>query len=78
MPTSYFTEHRIIFQVLKTAYRSDRPADVHLISEELKRQDKLNAVGGINYLTTLAQYAGTSAYVEEYVELVRSKSVCAG
>lgn len=71
----YFTEHRIIFQVLKTAYRSDRPADVHLISEELKRQDKLNAVGGVNYLTTLAQYAGTSAYVEEYVELVRSKSV---
>ena len=70
----YFTEHRIIFQVLKTAYRSDRPADVHLISEELKRQDKLKAIGGIGYLTTLAQYAGTSAYVEEYVELVRNKS----
>jgi replicative DNA helicase len=71
----YFTEHKIIFQTLKTAYRSDRPADVHLISEELKRQDKLKAVGGISYLTTLAQYAGTSAYVEEYVELVRSKSI---
>lgn len=71
----YFTEHRIIFQALKTAYRNDRPADVHLISEELKRQDKLKAVGGISYLTTLAQYAGTSAYVEEYVELVRSKSL---
>lgn len=71
----YFTEHKIIFQTLKTAYRSDRPADVHLISEELKRQDKLKAVGGISYLTTLAQYAGTSAYVEEYVELVRNKSI---
>ncbi|MGE3533685.1 MAG: replicative DNA helicase [Parachlamydiales bacterium] len=71
----YFTEHKIIFQTLKSAYRSDRPADVHLISEELKRQDKLKAVGGISYLTTLAQYAGTSAYVEEYVELVRSKSI---
>lgn len=71
----YFTEHKIIFQTLKTAYRSDRPADVHLISEELKRQDKLKAVGGISYLTTLAQYAGTSAYIEEYVELVRNKSI---
>jgi replicative DNA helicase len=70
----YFTEHKLIFQALKTAYRSDKPADVHLISEELKRQDKLKAVGGIGYLTTLAQYAGTSAYVEEYVELVRNKS----
>ncbi|MBI3237186.1 MAG: replicative DNA helicase [Chlamydiales bacterium] len=71
----YFTEHRLIFQTLKTAYRSDRPADVHLIAEELKRQDKLKAVGGVSYLTTLAQYAGTSAYIEEYVDLVRNKSI---
>lgn len=71
----YFTEHRIIFQALKTAYRNDKPADVHLISEELKRQNKLKAVGGIGYLTTLAQYAGTSAYVEQYIELVKSKSI---
>lgn len=71
----YFTEHRIIFQTLKTAYRNDRPADIHLIAEELKRQNKLTAVGGINYLTALAQYAGTSAYLEEYVELVRNKSI---
>lgn len=71
----YFTEHRIIFQTLKTAYRNDKPADVHLISEELKRQNKLKAVGGISYITTLAQYAGTAAYVEEYIELVRAKSI---
>ena len=63
------------FEVLKAAYRNDKPADVHLIGEELKRQNKLKAIGGISYLTTLAQYAGTSAYIEEYVELVRSKSI---
>jgi replicative DNA helicase len=71
----YFTEHRIIFQTLKNAYRNDKPADVHLIGEELKRQDKLKAIGGLGYLTTLAQYAGTSAYIEEYIELVRDKSI---
>jgi replicative DNA helicase len=71
----YFTEHKIIFQTLKSAYRNDKPADVHLIGEELKRQDKLKAIGGIGYLTTLAQYAGTSAYIEEYIELVRDKSI---
>lgn len=71
----YFTEHKIIFQVLKSAYKSDKPADIHLVAEELKRQDKLNAVGGIPYLTTLAQYAGTSAYIEEYTDLVHSKSL---
>lgn len=71
----YYTEHKIIFQVLKTAYKLDKPADVHLVCEELKRQDKLKTVGGAAYITTLAQYAGTSAYVEEYVTIVRDKSI---
>ncbi len=71
----YFTENQIIFQLLKTAYNNDRPADVHLVCEELQRQDKLKSVGGVAYITTLAQYAGTSAYIEEYVKIVRDKSV---
>lgn len=71
----YFTEHKLIFQVLKAAYRSDKPADVHLIAEELKRQNKLQSVGGVAYLTTLAQYAGTSAYIEEYAGIVKNKAV---
>ncbi|HEY5260231.1 MAG TPA: DnaB-like helicase N-terminal domain-containing protein, partial [Rhabdochlamydiaceae bacterium] len=71
----YFTEHKIIFQTLKTAYKNDKPADIHLICEELKRLDKLKAVGGVGYVTTLAQYAGTSAYIEEYTDLVKSKSI---
>ncbi len=70
----YFSEHKIVFAALKEAYRNDRPADVHLIAEELKRTDKLESVGGVAYLTTLAQYAGTSAYIEEYSELVHSKA----
>ena len=36
----YYTEHKIIFEVLKTAYKNDKPADVHLVCEELKRLDK--------------------------------------
>ena len=71
----YYTEHQKIFSCLKAAYIADKPADIHLIAEELKRQGKLEAVGGVSYLTTLAQYAGTSAFVEEYVDLVREKAI---
>ena len=71
----YFTEHKLIFLVLKNAYKKDRPADIHLVAEELKRQDKLTAVGGVAYLTTLAQYAGTSAFIEEYAELIHNKAI---
>lgn len=71
----YYSEHKIVFQALKTAYKNDKPADVHLVCEELKRQEKLHTVGGAAYIMTLAQYAGTSAYLEEYVELVKDKAI---
>ena len=71
----YYKEHQIIFNCLKELFKADKPADIHLVAEELKRIDKLDAIGGVGYLITLAQYAGTSAYVEEYVELIRNKSI---
>ena len=70
----YYTEHQTVFQVLRAAYREGKPADIHLMSEELKRLGKLENIGGVSYLTLLAQYAGTSAYIEEYVDLLREKS----
>lgn len=71
----YYNEHMFIFQVLKESHKTDSPADVHLAAEALKRTEKLKAVGGIPYLTALAQYAGTSANIEEYVGLVRNKAL---
>lgn len=71
----YYNEHQMVFSSLKLAYCSDKPADIHLIAEDLKRQNKLESVGGISYLTTLAQYAGTSAYIEEYANIVRDKAI---
>lgn len=71
----YYTEHKIIFQVLKNAYKQDKPSDILLVCEELKRMGKLESIGGPAYVTTLAQYAGTSAYIEEYCQLIRDKSI---
>lgn len=71
----YFTEHKLLFQTLKQFYVNDKPADIHLVSEELKRQDKLKALGGISYLTALAQYAGASVFLEEYIKLIVDKSI---
>jgi hypothetical protein len=68
----FYTEHKHIFKALKSAYKNDQPADVHLICEELKRQGKFKDVGGAAYITTLAQYAGTSAYIEEYSDRLKA------
>jgi replicative DNA helicase len=75
-PTDFYTpDHQIIFTTLKASFLQDQPADVHLIAQELKRQQKLESVGGVAYLTTLAQYAGTSAFIDEYAQLVKDKSI---
>ena len=71
----YYIEHQVIYSALKSAYIADKPADIHLIAEELKRQGRLENIGGVSYLTTLAQFAGTSAFIEEYITLVREKAI---
>ncbi len=70
----YFVENQTIFNTLKSFYKEDKPADIHLICENLKRLDKLKTVGGPAYITTLAQYAGTSAHIEEYCKILKNKS----
>lgn len=69
----YYIQHKPIFRALKTFHLSGKPADIHLISEELKSQQKLDDIGGIAYLTSLAQFAGTSAYIEEYLDVLKTK-----
>jgi replicative DNA helicase len=71
----YREENRAIFHCLKTTSEAKKPCDIHIISEELKRIHKLDQVGGVGYLTLLAQYAGTSAYMEEYTTLVKEKAI---
>lgn len=71
----YFAEHKTLFDVLKNFYYQDKSVDIHLISEELKRRNILEDIGGVSYLTSLVQYVGTSAFVEEYVKLIKDKSI---
>jgi len=68
----YISGHKIIFWALKSSHATGKAADIHLIGEELKTQQKLDEVGGIGYLASLAQYAGTSAYIEEYIEILQA------
>lgn len=71
----YFSEHQLIFRVLQELYTQEKQADISIICEELKRKDELKLVGGTPYLLTLAQYAGTSVYIEEYIAILKNKSL---
>ena len=70
----YFSEHKYIFQSIKATWRIEGVADVHLTCEQLKTHDKLELIGGIGYVANLVQYAGTSAYIEQYIEILKEKA----
>jgi replicative DNA helicase len=71
----YAKEHQLIYKALKKLYKEDKPADVLLLAEELKKEKLLELTGGLTYLTSLVQYAGTSAYLEEYAVIVKDKAM---
>lgn len=70
----HFIEHQLIFIALKSTWKADGVGDIHLTCEELKRKDKLKTIGGPAFLITLAQFAGTSAYIEEYIDKLKEYS----
>lgn len=70
----YFTQHKTIFAVLKEAHHENKPCDVHIVCEELKRKGKLKSVDGAGYIVTLAQYAGLSDYIEDYCSKLKEKA----
>ncbi|OGN62003.1 MAG: replicative DNA helicase [Chlamydiae bacterium RIFCSPHIGHO2_12_FULL_49_11] len=71
----FLSKHQMIFDSLYEAYQGDKPADVHLIAEILRRKNQLDDAGGSLYLVETAQFAGTSQYIEEYIEIIRNKAV---
>ena len=49
----YRPSHRIIYQVMLALHAKEQPVDLITVIEELKRRNKLDDVGGVNYVTLL-------------------------
>jgi replicative DNA helicase len=71
----YFDQYKVIFRALKSLYQRGKPADEHLVCEELERQGKLEEAGGPEFINNLAMVVGSSAYLEEYIEIVEDKAL---
>lgn len=71
----FYSEHRLVFQAMVSLAKKDNAVEVHTVAEELKRKDQLKSVGGTGYLMALCQYAGLSASIEDYIALVKNKSM---
>ncbi len=71
----YKEAHREIFEAMHGLFDRNEPVDLITLTEELKKQGTLEAIGGIPYLTSLASGVPIASNVRYYAEIVEKKSV---
>lgn len=71
----YEKRHSQIFGGMMRLYEKHRPVDLLTLTDELKRKDELEAVGGSAYLTELTNYVPTAAHAAAYAEMVGQAAV---
>ncbi|MBS3898204.1 MAG: replicative DNA helicase [Dethiobacter sp.] len=71
----YREGHRKIFQAVVALSERGEPVDLVTLPEELRGQNQLESVGGMGYLTVLANTVPTAANVGYYAQIVREKAV---
>ena len=71
----YEKRHAIIYSGMMRLYEKHNPVDLLTLTDELKRKNEIEVIGGSAYLTELTNYVPTSAHAEAYAELVAQKAV---
>jgi replicative DNA helicase len=71
----YKDSHKKIFEVILNLYNANKAVDIITVSDELKRLDLLDEVGGISALTEMVNSVPTSANVAHYARIVKEKFI---
>ncbi len=71
----YRQDHRLIFRALSYLANRGEPLDIVTVSEWLERHNELDKIGGISYLSTLAENTPSAANIKAYATIVRERSV---
>lgn len=71
----YKDTHREIYSAMMDIYGKSEPIDIMSVSTRLKEKEKLEKVGGSDYLTSLINTVPTATHVANYAKTVREKKV---
>jgi replicative DNA helicase len=70
--------HRRIFARMSEMMEAARPVDIITLSEELRTQQQLEAIGGVSYLASLTDGVPPRANIQHYVRIVKDKALLRG
>lgn len=71
----YDKRHQLIYGGMIRLYERHKPVDLLTLTDELKKKDQLEEVGGSAYLSELTNYVPTAAHAASYAEIVQQKAV---
>lgn len=74
----YKDSNRKIFLSMTELIEKNEPIDIITLTDQLRKKNHLDAVGGTQYLTSLASMIPTSANVRYHAKIVREKSMVRG
>ena len=66
----YRSDHRVIFRCMESMVEQNKPLDIITISEALSAVNELRNVGGIAYLSDLANSIPTTSNIRAYATIV--------
>lgn len=70
----YRLAHRKIFSAIVELYEQSRPVDLITLTENLRKKNLLEEIGGAAYLTAVLENTDTTANVEHHARIVKEKS----
>ena len=71
----YLTDHKIIFDTIRSLIVDSRPVDAVILRDELKKNNQLDAIGGAAYIAQILSAVPSAAHGMEYAQRVREKSL---
>jgi replicative DNA helicase len=71
----YREAHRVLFEAMTNLYRENVEIDVITLTEELRRLNKLDAVGGVEYVLSLPNMVATAANIDYHARIVAQKAL---
>ena len=72
----FYTEaHKGIYEAMSKVFQRNIPIDFITLTEELERQGKINAIGGLDYISFLSNVVPSAANYKYYADIVKSNAL---
>ena len=75
-PESFYVEaHQHIFQAIHDLFGKSEPVDILTVTERLRKNGKIEEVGGPFYVTKLTNRVGSTANIEHHARIISEKYI---